>query len=594
VTPEEALEELKRRSESYEDRCVDSAIRGVESRAERRERERDEREQPAIAGESAVSRDDAPSSVPADPIVDASDLQVYDFVEPAEIAQLFNPEVTLHNWQLNISHQIASAKPTQHDTFKLCLCACNGSGKDAFVIAPFVVWFCLTRKRALTVITSSSGVQLTAQTENYISALALKFNKLVGRECFKVIKRFIKCNDTGSEVRLFATDEPGKAEGYHPLESWSEMAVITNEAKSIHDEIFEALTRCTGYNYWLEVSTPGEPTGHFHYSCTNHERLGYKFTRVTSYDCSHKNPKDIEEDRLRYGENSAIFRSKHLALFTQLGGQFIISQLWVNKCVEKTTSWIGKRWQKRVGIDIAMSTGGDESVLSLWQGNKRLAQHTFCSDDITVIVTEIDTFLRKHGIALDSTNIYIDDSGVGRAVWPLLRDKGWVNVNRVLNQARAYNTAEFDNRGTELWFLIARLVEECYLILPKEDHLLVEQLSTRKYDRSKRTGKIRMQTKLEMRSEGYKSPDRADAMVLAFTGLTIENFQEAVAKGDVVDIESTKVTGASHALTSKELIEFTISKPKESADFIAEFVKPKEAQAPNLVNVIQEIYDYSN
>ena len=216
MTPEEALEELKRRSESYEDRCVDSAIRGVESRAERRER--DSVNQPASAGEETVGRDDVSSSGTTDPIVDVSDLQVYDFVEPAEIAQLFNPEVTLHNWQLNISHQIASAKPTQHDTFKLCLCACNGSGKDAFVIAPFVVWFCLTRKRALTVITSSSGVQLTAQTENYISALALKFNKLVGRECFKVIKRFIKCNDTGSEVRLFATDEPGKAEGHHPLD----------------------------------------------------------------------------------------------------------------------------------------------------------------------------------------------------------------------------------------------------------------------------------------------------------------------------------------------------------------------------------------
>ena len=173
----------------------------------------------------------------------------YEFEDPLELAQLMHENVRFHKWQSDISYKLGHSKPTQHNPFKLCLTACNGSGKDAFVIAPFVVWFMLTRIDGLVVVTSSSGVQLTAQTETYISRLCHQFNAWIGRNVFKVIKRHIVCTETGSECRLFATDEPGKAEGYHPLVPGAEMAIVANEAKTIEDGIFQALSRCTGYNF---------------------------------------------------------------------------------------------------------------------------------------------------------------------------------------------------------------------------------------------------------------------------------------------------------------------------------------------------------
>ena len=478
--------------------------------------------------------------------------EVYDFEDPLELAQILMPTMQFHPWQDNISKELAAAGATQHNPFKLCLVACNGSGKDAFVIAPFVTWFLLTRKNGLAVITSSSGTQLTAQTETYIARMCNAFNAWIGREVLKVNKRFIRCLETGSECRMFATDEAGKAEGYHPLEPGAEMAIIANEAKSIPDEIFEALSRCTGFNYWLEVSTPGEPIGQMYSSYTDAAILGYRTKHVTSYECPHKDPNEIERDKIRYGEHSALFRSKHLALFTQVNGQFVIRLEQLNKCRDACRSHIGKKWKLRVGIDVALSNGGDETVVCITLGNKRIAQLTLHSDDVTVLTRDIDKFLRAQGVPLDSDLIFIDDGGVGRALWPLLRDKGWVNMQRILNQFRAFNNVEFANRGAELWFNASRFIEECLLLLPVDDKLFMEQFAARKYSRSA-TGKIKLESKLEMKAEGRKSPDRVDAYLLSFHGLTVEDFHAALKQGDAVDVPVPR-TSPARALSAKELV----------------------------------------
>ena len=517
----------------------------------------------AIVDKATNVPQDTSSSVPVDQDSDVAAKKVaYEFEDPLELAQLLFENVRFHKWQSDTAYDLARAKPTQHKPYRMCLTACNGSGKDAFVIAPFVVWFMLTRIDALVVVTSSSGVQLTAQTETYIARMCELFNakmtELTGekRKIFKVIKRHIVCLDTGSVCRLFATDEAGKAEGYHPLSPGAEMAIIVNEAKSVAEEIFEALSRCTGYNYWLEISTPGEPVGHFYKSNTRAAELGYKLRRVTSYECPHKDPNEIELDKIRYGERSALFRSKHLALFTQLEGQFIVGQDQVNRCRERCKSHIGTTWKKRVGIDVALSNGGDETNVYITQGNKLVSKLTLHTDNITTMADDIHKFLLTEGIPQNTDLIFLDDGGVGRALWPLLQERGWTGVQRVLNQFPAFNKAEFANRGTEMWFNLARMIEECLVLLP-EDPIFDEQLTSRKYSRSKVNGKMIVESKREMKAEGMRSPDRVDAFVLSLHGLTVEDFHEELRKGNSTTVVSS--TQAARALTSKELL----SKPPQ-------------------------------
>lgn len=485
---------------------------------------------------------------------------VFQIDDPAMLAEIFDPaintgQVTLYPWQINIAEELGKVKSTQLNPYKKCICACNGSGKDAYVIAPFAIWFALCKKRSLAIITSSSGVQLTAQTENYIRTLANRINEYFGQTIFKVNQRFIKCLLTGSEIRMFATDEEGKAEGYHPLEPGAEMAIIVNEAKSVRKEIFNALKRCTGFNYWLNVSTPGEPYGEFYKSFINWDNS----IRVDTFMCpAHLSSSERELEKIELGEHSALYRSKHLALFTSLGGQVIIPVELLESIVAKTRAGeIPKsfqHWPLRIGGDLA--AGGDELVLTGVKGNRISHRVTFTQKDTMISADLIEWHLiNTFKVSKEHDYIYMDDGGVGRGIIDNLRRRGW-NIKRILNQSAAVRKTEFGNRGAEGWFRAKRILEE-YLFGIDDDAKFIDQLGNRYYKQQSTQGRITLESKKDAKAHGRPSPDRADSFLLALTGLTIDDF--LVADKDLdKELEERKFIGrtGSKAITPENAHEF--------------------------------------
>lgn len=450
--------------------------------------------------------------------------QKLDFPTPGHVLTFFNDDIAsgatkLHKWQAEVNVELASEgrKPTSQNPLKYFLIAANGSGKDAFVIAPFAIWFIISKIRSRVIITSASGTQLTAQTENYIKALAERVNLKLRHPIFKIRQRYIRCNISGSEIRMFATDEAGKAEGYHPMEPNAEMAIIKNESKSIAEDIHKALKRCSGFNYWLEISSPGAPHGAFYRAATSW-KTG---RRITSYDCPHISESEREEDKIDLGESSAEYRSKHLALFTSIDSEVVIPTMLVDALLISPPAFTFSSWPKRIGIDIA--AGGDETVLVITQGTKILLEKWLVEKDTTVTIRWIDTVLRDNGIAKEHEFIYADDGGIGHAVIDSLNgDYGW-SIKRVLNQSAAYNRKRFGNRGAEMWFNVKRIFEENMFDIRGISGKCKDQLCNRKY-KQQEGGRLFLQSKRQAKADGFNSPDRADALILAFCGLTIEDF----------------------------------------------------------------------
>jgi len=445
------------------------------------------------------------------------------FPTPAHVLAMFNDsimtgEVTMHLWQKEVNLDLAPAvKPTSKNPLKYFLVAANGSGKDAFVIAPFAIWFVLSKVRSQVIITSASGTQLTAQTESYIRSLAERVNQKCGTQIFKIRQRYIRCLKSGAVIRMFATDEAGKAEGYHPLEPNAEMAIIKNESKSISEDIHKALKRCTGYNYWLEISSPGAPIGAFHYAATNWPNG----RSVTSYDCPHISEQEREEDKRELGESSPEYRSKHLALFTYLDTETVIPATIVDKLISNPPTFTFATWPVRIGIDIA--AGGDETIITACKGTKLLLEECLVEKDTTVTAAWLDGRLTKLGVPKEHEFIFADDGGIGHAVVDMLVSTyGW-NIKRVLNQSAAYKRKQFGNRGAELYFFVKRVFEEGLFNLSNISKKCREQLVSRKY-KQQQGGKMYLQPKKQAKSEGLHSPDRADAFVLTFCGLSIEDF----------------------------------------------------------------------
>lgn len=470
--------------------------------------------------------------------------QALNFSHPLELIAYLDDSIqtgliTLYSWQVETSQLFSLRCFSKAQPLELYVVAANGSGKDAYINSAVALWGLLCNIRARVVITSSSYTQLKNQTESYISFGANQANKKLKEDgtcqqaCI-VKKDHIISALTGSEIQMFVTDDPGKAEGYHPFPDNPNglVIIITNEAKSIPDEIFQSLSRCT-YTHWLSVSSPGQPSGYFYDRSSSAVQYPEPFNpkkkyarRVTSYDCKHIARSKIEDDKVEWGENSPLFRSKHLALFTSLDEAVVIIPEQLERCLKLASEKYDLKLPRRAGLDLA--AGGDENALYIFDQNICIGYEIFrASDTSGVTAKHLARLFKKY--ELDEENIYGDDGGVGRSIIDDIKEHHGYSINRVLNQSPALYKREYGNRGAELWFKFARLVQENIVVLPKEDIKLHKQLKSRHYVYSD-SGKIILESKQKARSNGHGSPDRADAVVLAFTGYGIQDFRKATKK----------------------------------------------------------------
>ena len=457
----------------------------------------------------------------------------------------------LYDWQLEFHELTTRREFTQHDPLKFYLRAANGSGKDAYVIAPFAVWFALCKIRARVIITSASYTQIEGQTENYIRTLCNQVNDFFQEEVFYIRKLHIVCKWTGSEIKMFSTDDPGRAEGYHPFPDYhgAEMAIIINEAKTVSDVIFDALKRCTGFNYWLEVSSPGPTSGHFYKVCSdaadyNPEETvesGTAYTKkVSAYECANFSHSELDKIGDEVGRDSAWFRSSVLAEFSTLDEAVVINRDIIDKLLLSPTQHLrvsGEVSHKKCGVDLGFSK--DETVAWVIDGNKLVDMLSIFQNDTTLQADRLVLFFEKHG--LKGEDIAVDDSNFGHSVNDMFRARGY-EVRRVTNQSRAHTTKMYGNRGAEMWFNFKRLVElKLVHGLDKvRDKVMINQLCNRYYKQTEANGKLMLESKKEARAKGHPSPDRADALILAFSFYNVVDFMESA--DSVEDVRKRQAT----------------------------------------------------
>lgn len=458
-----------------------------------------------------------------------------DIEDPVELLFLLDDDIAsgkvkLHKWQIQFLLDFARGGETDKFPFQAIVRAANGSGKDKYIIAPCVVWLCMRYKKARAVVTSSSGVQLDNQTCAYIDMLCKAANNKFG-EIWKTNYRYYECFATESPIVCFATDEPGKAEGYHPLAFGAKMVLMESEAKTVPDEIHNAMSRCTGYTHRCLVSTPGNIIGHFHdldSTAISRKELtdiikdiqptDYIRYHVTAFDCEHIPRSSIElaKKNLPGGEFGSAYKSQVLAEFGTTDEMVVIPNIHVYRCIERTgkplhTKHIRETYN-RGGLDL--SDGGDETVLIVRNGNKLLKVIPFRFDNTEDTVAFLVDCFKENGLDHPDAIINADCGGLGKPILDRMYRMGWTNIRYKDNRATPRYPKTYKNFGAESWFHVRRLFEQKELIL-FEDVVLVRQLSSRYYKML--GGSVhQLLSKLEQRSRGYPSPDRADAFVLAF------------------------------------------------------------------------------
>ena len=457
---------------------------------------------------------------------------VCDFDNPAEMFIALVDDIEPYLWQIQELKRLCGycdlenkQNPSPADPLRYLLVAANGSGKDQVIIAAFTVWYACTGKRSRVVITSASAQQIKDQTDPWIRWLFSLLNKYLGRIYARSVRNYHAIPEIGSRAELHVTDEEGKAEGAHP-DPGGRMAIIINEAKSVSGEIYRAMSRCSGYDTWIEVSSPGKPSGRFYEKYLEADKYPSKLTlgvyyarRITGWDCKHL----TEAQRLEVlregggGETNPHYESSWCAQFSTINEDLVIHPYMAHAATAAPII-LGT---KRFGLDIGGA--GDPTVLYLINGNQVEHKIRFNEPDLTI---QTET-LFQHFLSYGYTNAigFGDTNGLGQGVVDGLRHKG-IKITGVYNQESAADSSRFINMGAEMYFNIRDLLIAKLISIPVNDSALHDQLTNR-YFFVKGNGKYALESKklYKKRNEG-RSPDEADAYVLAFAGTTVATLTE--------------------------------------------------------------------
>ena len=228
---------------------------------------------------------------------------------PEEVLeQLLNPAyfadkvlgINLYKWQKDV---LADIEPIDS---RVALRAANGSGKTSTVISGVLIWHALVYQRSVAVTTAGVFRQVESQLwpslRSHIAKLGGPWEVTSGEI------RYLHPNGNTSRIIGYSATDPGRAEGWHAENhETAPLLMVVDEAKTVADPLFEAISRCQPTRL-LIASSPGGSSGAFYRAFTKEADM-WKRHAVTAFDCPHITQKQIDEVIQRYGEKHPLTRS---------------------------------------------------------------------------------------------------------------------------------------------------------------------------------------------------------------------------------------------------------------------------------------------
>jgi len=386
------------------------------------------------------------------------------------------------------------------------LVACNGAGKTAIVAREAVKGFFKRHPQGKLVATSGSFNQLQNQLWPAIGTGMPKGVVVLNGASPCTIR-----TPEGGKGVGFSTIKPERAEGWHPTinPETDPVFILVDESKGVPDEIFAAFDRCT-VKYTLYISSPGQSTGRFF---DTHHSLGKYFyaVKMSSYDCPHISNSKRERDKEIHGEDSPVFRSMHLAEFTDLDSNAILSLGILRRAIDNPPHLDTKG--ERVGF-FDFAAGGDENVFFLRCGNQLKLIAAWRDKDTVQAVRKFIRLARELG--LKASECWGDADGLGNAMVKQFHDEHYF-INSFRGGMAPTDTVgdepkEYSNMISEVWILGCRKISKGLIHLGELDPITQRQLTTRFIEWDSR-GCVRAEPKPKMAIRGVKSPDRADALL---------------------------------------------------------------------------------
>lgn len=322
------------------------------------------------------------------------------------------------------------------------------------------------------------------------------------------------------------------------------MLVVLDEACGIPKELWDAASSLTAnvHGRTLAIGNPDDEHSEFAANCLRDPnwhtiKIGYRDTpNFTGEPISESlselliGPDWVEERRQKWGEDSALFISKCNGEFPRGQSPYIVIPLYM----AENCRWVDLGADPHdvvAGLDIG--AGGDRTILRERRGPKLGREAQFVDSDPMKTIGMVVEKIVEWGVQ----KVIYDTIGIGWALGGRLKELSSVhNPAGALRgetthsaEVAAFNAAEtprdpkkFLNKRAEMWWHGRELSRLGLWDLEEADDDVIGELTAPLYELMDSSGRIKIERKDEIIKRLGQSPDRADAVLMAYYPLVTE------------------------------------------------------------------------
>lgn len=428
--------------------------------------------------------------------------------------------IFLWSIQREIAHSIVTNKRT-------AVQSCHGVGKS-FLAATMAAWWVDTHDPAETLVVT------TAPSLDQVHGVL--WEEIRGIHSRASLPGVVQRTDrwlVGERLVGVGRKPPDHSEsafqGYHR----KYVLVILDEACGIPEWLWTAVETITTADTCriLAIGNPDDPNSKFRHVCESSRGSSWESFKISAFDSPNFTDEDVPDkvrellttrtwvsDRAKeWGEDNPLYIAKVM-------GEFPSDHPWsVVRLTDVYTCRIGaprsKEEQLPVHLGVDVGGGGDETIIRERRGMVAGREWKETSDRPERIARLVLHAINETG----ATDVKIDSIGVGAGLVGELRNLKELGAHNA--RIHGVNVSEkatrpdlYFNLRSQLWWEVGRLASEqgaWDLSQMENADATVAQLLEPRYEHDLK-GRIKVEPKDDVRKRLNRSPDNADALLLAF------------------------------------------------------------------------------
>ena len=293
------------------------------------------------------------------------------------------------------------------------------------------------------------------------------------------------------------------------------MMIAVDEADGVNQSVLTSLetTLTSPVNFMLLIFNPTKNYGYAydtHYGPQAEYYLGLQWSAL---DSENVDTEQVERIRKVHGEDSPEYRVNVLGLPPEQSDEILIPLEWIDQSIGRDIT-PDKKTLRIMGVDPSRQ-GGDPAGVVIRKGHVIEDMVEFRKLDTIELADEIAAIFVEWNCDL----MYIDTIGNGAGVYDQLKRRfpGKVRSVDVSTKPRD-DRKKFHRLRDELWWKVRSTFEQNLISIPQKHKLtrkLKSELQIMKRDkRDDDGGKIKIESKAQMKARGLKSPNLADAYMV--------------------------------------------------------------------------------